>query len=74
MEFWHRKIGVDYDHIKIYPYRRKVKKIRRRNIFGICQIRINDKDIRSKIETFISAVRKNLDLENKAGRGHIESP
>ena len=51
-----------------------MKKIRRRNIFGICQIRINNKYIRNKIEIFISAVRKDIDLESEAGRGAYRKP
>jgi len=59
-EFWHKTIGVNPNYIKIYPYKRKVKQVRQRAHYGICQIRINDKNIRRKIETFINTIKTNI--------------
>ncbi len=71
-DFWKKTLGINEEKIRIYPYRRKVKQIRKRNNYGICQIRINDKKLRRKIENFIKEIITNVKLA--VGEGHIESP
>ncbi len=72
-QFWKQTLGINEEKIKIYPYKRKIKQIRKRAPYGICQIRINDKKIRTKIETFINTITTNL-LLDAVGEGHTESP
>ncbi len=71
-DFWKKTLGINEEKIRIYPYRRKVKQIRKRNNYGICQIRINDKVSRRKIENFIKDITTKLKMA--VGEGHIESP
>ncbi len=71
-EFWRKTLGITEERIKIYPYYRKVKQVRKRSKYGICQIRINDKVARRKIENFINNILFNLRVA--VGEGHIESP
>ncbi len=71
-EFWRELLGVDEKMIRVYPYHRRIKQIRRRSIYGICQIRVNDMELRKRVENFISSVLSNL--RAVVGEGHIESP
>ena len=71
-QHWKNLLKVSEDKIKIYPYRRKVKQNRKRTAHGRCQLRINDVEIKSKIETFINTIMNNIN--QVAGEGHIESP
>ncbi len=52
-EYWIKTLKAPPETIKIYPYKRKVKQIRKRAKYGICQIRINNIKTRRKIENFI---------------------
>ncbi len=70
--YWQNLLGISEEKVKVYPYKRKVKQVRRRALYGICQIRINDKEVRRKIEMFISTITNNL--VTVVGGGHTESP
>ena len=70
--YWGNLLRIPENKIKIYPYRRKVKQIRKKAAYGICRLRINDIEIKSKIETFINTIISNLN--QATGEGHTESP
>ena len=72
IEYWSKELNIKPEKIKIYPYTREVKKLRTRAKHGICQIRINDKKARNKIENFINSTLQQI--ITAAGEGHTESP
>jgi len=72
-EYWIKTLNAPQETIKIYPYKRKVKQIRKRAKYGICQIRINNIKTRKKIENFIKETLTKLQQQG-VGEGHRESP
>jgi len=55
--FWSKSLKIPAEYIKIYTYKRDIKRIARQSEkWGICQLRINDVDIRNRIENFLSSI------------------
>jgi len=55
--FWSKSLNIPEEYIKIYAYKRNIKRITTQSKkWGICQLRIDDVNIKNRIESFLSSI------------------
>ncbi|RDD52556.1 hypothetical protein BA065_01165 [Nanoarchaeota archaeon NZ13-N] len=62
--FWSRSLKIPDEYIRIYTYKRDIKRITRQSErWGICQLRIDDVNIKDRIENFLSSLFQKYYIE-----------